>query len=208
MMNIKTEETVIIEPVDETDEDADDEYFVSIPTRSTTTHSATIVTTQNKRKEKSEKEIDQDYGNMFRFLWASIHEPQLVNKISIKPCVKPSTEVWLNDLHTHLLGHNGHTNIGGVLTFKSPVHPPGTPLDHLKWKVTSFNRFSSNMEKELEYKMKLEEKRDAAKENKTYEELPQVQKNVILMMGVGPGNEDLPITGMIPSTNMQTVLRA
>ena len=46
--------------------------------------------------------------------------------------------------------------------------------------------------------MKLEEKRDTAKENKTYEELPQVQKNVILMMGVGPGNEDLPITDIIP----------
>ena len=76
MRSIKTEETVIIEPVDETDEDADDEDPVFIPTRSTTTQSDTIVTTQDKRKEKSEKEIDQDYGNMFHFLWASIHEPQ------------------------------------------------------------------------------------------------------------------------------------
>ena len=56
--------------------------------------------------------------------------------------------------------------------------------------------------------MKLEEKRDAAKENKTYEELSQVQKNVILMMDVGPGNEDLPITDMMPLTNMQKVLKA
>ena len=64
------------------------------------------------------------------------------------------------------------------------------------------------MEKDLEYKIKLEEKRKTAKDNKTYKELPQVQKIAILMMGVGPGNDHLPLTELTPSANMQTVLKA
>ena len=61
-------------------------------------------------------------------------------------------------------------------------------MGHLEGIATSFNQVSTNMEKELASKKEMKEKRDAAKENKTYDELPQVQKNVILMMGIGPDN--------------------
>ena len=44
-----------------------------------------------------------------------------------------------------------------------------------------------------------------SKRKKTYKELPQVQKKLILMMGVGPNNENLPVTDMIQSLNMQTL---
>ena len=52
---------------------------------------------------------------------------------------------------------------------------PGTSLDQFEGIATSFNRVSYNVEKDLEYKIKLEEKRETEKDNKTYEELPQVQ---------------------------------
>ena len=127
--SIKTKEAVIIEPVPKTDELNKDNDSVSLPIRSISARNTANVRNTAKRKEKVKNEIDKDYGKMFCFLWASIHEPQLVQKVSIKPCVKPSTEVWLNDLHTHLFGHNGNSNTGGVSPFHSPGQNSGTPLD-------------------------------------------------------------------------------
>ena len=46
---------------------------------------------RNKARENAEDEIETEYGQMIRFLWAVIHEPQLVNKIPTRTCVKPST---------------------------------------------------------------------------------------------------------------------
>ena len=64
------------------------------------------------------------------------------------------------------------------------------------------------MEKDLEHKVNIKKKREEAKENKCYSDLPQVQKNIILMMGVGPHNEEMTLEGMQPSEDMITVLRA
>ena len=122
--------------------------------------------------------------------------------------MKLSTEVWLNDLHAHHLGHKGQTETISLSPFQGPGQMPGTLLDQFEGISTSFKRVSYNMKKDLEYKIKLEEKRETAKDNKTYEELPQVQKNMILMMGLGPGNDHLPLTELTPSANMQTVLKA
>ena len=47
------------------------------------------------------------------------------------------------------------------------------------------------MGKDLEHKVNMEKKREEAKENKCYFDLPQVQKNIILMMGIGPHNKNV-----------------
>ena len=64
------------------------------------------------------------------------------------------------------------------------------------------------MEKDLEHKVNMEKKREEAKENKCYSDLPQVQKNIIFMMGVGPHNENVKQEDVQPSEDKITILRA
>ena len=49
--------------------------------------------TNQERIQGAEKKIDEEFGAIFRFLWAIVQEPQLVNKIATKTCTKPSTEI-------------------------------------------------------------------------------------------------------------------
>ena len=105
---IKTDLNVSVDTTSDTKTDEEDFVVVDNP--------ATITLST---RDKAEKELEYEYGMLFRFLWAIHHEPQLINKILTRPCVKPSTETWAEDLHTQLLGHIQHTIIGIMLSFNT-----------------------------------------------------------------------------------------
>ena len=97
----------------------------------------------------------------------------------VKPCVKRSTEAWLNVLHQNKLGHEE------TVTFDTCMKTGGGEgMDQV---AVSMQKYTDVMEKDMKFKLEERKEKKKEKDEKGFNYLPQVNKCIILFSAAPDG---------------------
>ena len=150
--------------------------------------------------DDKEHTFEQKFGKILKFIWAIIHQDKLTSEVPLHPCSLPSTMAWLDKVHEdNLIQKRDNRN-----NSYPPMPPP--PVTDFQNVATSISRLSNTLENHHEHELKIKKEKDRKKDEKNFDNLSEVQKNIITLITTQENQTDDDIADLQPTTTMKALL--
>ena len=151
--------------------------------------------------------FEKKFGKILKLVWSIIHHDKLITEVPLRPCTLPSTIAWLDKVHDENLIAKNLNNNGRTIQNEnifSPLQP--TPVTDFQNVATSISRLSNTLENHHEHELKIKKEKDRKKEEKNFDNLSTVQKNIILLITTQENQTNDDLEDLSPTLTMKTLL--